>query len=387
MFREPLIVLGIADFEAYAFTPGQSPDTGNSNDVNAEIPSAIKDLKEEYRTALVHKVLLFDHVSAEVSRDSQADVIFIPPAKELKTTTIRTMMCDITSHFLAEMTTLAISIKALPSIASPTTSIASPTISQSGSNGVASSQWWHDEKPSLSRTNSQPGEAGRSASPAINNLHRMSMPVFPTTSPSLGDLGRDSPPVSPETGRDTPPPKTFEEMAGSDRGSGSPGSRPASTNPSREHSRDRVSVHGFGPGSVNERNRNKGRARVGLVIGSLYLQTGRWHDALRELSEGAAKARSFSDHLWHAKALENITVCMILLLWSGVDFKVRLLHAQHCYNWLISSKAHMRLRFHRSVFQIWNGQSTPSPFITTSRTTLPPQIVTVVRSVLLLVKN
>jgi hypothetical protein len=317
MFREPLIVLGITDYEECEFAPGESSEAESNHDSKFEIDSSIQDLKEDYRRALVHKVLLFDRKGPTALHQFHQDVISIPPAKELKTTTVKTIMCDITSQFLAEMTTLAISIKALPSIASPSTS-------QTGSNGIASSQWSRDDKPGLSRTTSHTGEQSRSSSPAVNSLHRMSLPVFPSSSPGPGDLPNGSPPVSPETGRNTPPPKTFEEMAGGDYGTtGSPGSRPASTNISREHSRDRVSVHGFGPGSINERNRNKGKVRVGLVIASLYLQTGRWHDALRELADGAAKARAFSDHLWHAKALENITVCMILLAWSGVEFKVR----------------------------------------------------------------
>jgi hypothetical protein len=312
MFREPLIVLGIADSKEFDFGPPEPPEDAGTNESKNEIRTAIHDLKEEFSRTLVQKILLFDVVGPSSQRQFHQDVIFVPPAKELKTTTLRTMMCDITSHFLAEMTTLAISIKALPSIASPSTT-------QSGSNGIASSQWYGDDSPSLSRTNSQNAGTSRSSSPAINNLNRMSMPVFSTPSPGLDDHVIGSAPASSESGRNTPPPKTFEEMASADlSGNGFPGSKSVS----REHSRDRVSVHGFGPGSMNERNRNKGKARVGLVIGSLYLQTGRWHDALRELAEGAAKARSFSDHLWHAKALENIAICMILLAWVGADFKV-----------------------------------------------------------------
>jgi hypothetical protein len=322
MFREPLIVLGIADSREFDFGPAEPPNDADTNESRIEIVTAIHDIKEEYSRTLVQKILLFDAVASSSQLQLHQDIIFVPPAKELKTTTLRTMMCDITSRFLAEMTTLAISIKALPSIASPSTN-------QPGSNGIASSQWYEDDSPTLSRTLSQNAETSRSSSPAINNLHRQSMPVFPSSSPSLDDHVTGSPPISPETGRNTPPPKTFEDMASGELGAaGFPGSRPVSATVSREHSRDRVSVHGFGPGSINERNRNKGKARVGLVIGSLYLQSGRWHDALRELAEGAAKARSFSDHLWHAKALENIAICMILLAWAGADFKVLIFHGR-----------------------------------------------------------
>jgi hypothetical protein len=49
---------------------------------------------------------------------------------------------------------------------------------------------------------------------------------------------------------------------------------------------------------------------------------GQWHDAIRELTEGATRARAFSDHLWHGKALENIMICLLLYAWSGMDFQV-----------------------------------------------------------------
>ena len=50
---------------------------------------------------------------------------------------------------------------------------------------------------------------------------------------------------------------------------------------------------------------------------------GQWHEALKELTEAATQARTFSDHLWHAKALENIMVCLLLFAWAGMDFQVR----------------------------------------------------------------
>lgn len=149
----------------------------------------------------------------------------------------------------------------------------------------------------------------------------MSLPVLPSSTPNIDNPTNGPRPTSPESGRSTPPTRTFEESTSGEK---------------REHSRDRVSVHGFGPGSVNERNRNKGKARVDLVIGSLYLQTGRWNDALRELAEGAKKSSLFSDHLWHAKALENVMICMILLAWSRTDFKVSPSLLRHMLNTLIA---------------------------------------------------
>jgi trafficking protein particle complex subunit 9 len=91
---------------------------------------------------------------------------------------------------------------------------------------------------------------------------------------------------------------------------------------SREAGRDRVSVHGFGSGGIDERNRKRGKGRVGIVVGSLYLQAGRWQDALRELQENTSKARDVGDHIWHAKGLECMLTTLVLLAWTGTEFQV-----------------------------------------------------------------
>jgi hypothetical protein len=98
------------------------------------------------------------------------------------------------------------------------------------------------------------------------------------------------------------------------------------TTSTKDTASDRVSIHGFGSGGVGERARNKGRGRVSIVVGTLYMCAGQWNDAVRELIEGATRARAFSDHLWHAKALENIMVCLLLFAWSGMDFQVSIIN-------------------------------------------------------------
>lgn len=58
------------------------------------------------------------------------------------------------------------------------------------------------------------------------------------------------------------------------------------------------------------------------MLGSMYLQAGRWSDALRELSEGAQVARSLNDHIWHGKALELILMNLFLLGWLKLEFQI-----------------------------------------------------------------
>ncbi|QDS76722.1 hypothetical protein FKW77_001068 [Venturia effusa] len=303
LFREPLVILGIADStESKRGTDGDSEPSLEASESITELSEALRSIRENYPRTLVQKILLFDSQGAPGQSSSHEDLVFVPPASKMKTTTLKTILCDVTSLLLAEMTTLAISIKALPSIPSPSANVAA--------NGLSNSHRYDEDSSILGRVNS--GERARSASPATSQHNRMSLPVLPSSTPNIDLSSNGARTMSPDDGRSTPPLRAL--------GEGKPGER-------REQSRDRVSVHGFGPGSVNERNRNKGKARVDLVVGSLYLQSGRWIDALQELSEGARNASLFGDHLWHAKALENIMICMLLLAWSHTDFKI----PQICY--------------------------------------------------------
>ncbi|PNS13885.1 hypothetical protein CAC42_1376 [Sphaceloma murrayae] len=71
-----------------------------------------------------------------------------------------------------------------------------------------------------------------------------------------------------------------------------------------------------------EKEKKIGQARVGIVMGSLYLMAGRWSDAWRELVEATAKCRSNNDYIWLASGLERVLVCMLLLGAEGFDFQI-----------------------------------------------------------------
>jgi len=188
----------------------------------------------------------------------------------------------------------------------------------------------------LVRSNSQPSTTSRSESPGMATFsghHRSSVHGrLPSSRSNTPTLAEDSRPDSPAEVSQSPSVRTFDDVASPDSSS-SYGTtadskpRPAVRDGSRASSRDRISFHGSS--SINERIRNKGKGRVGIVIGSIYMQAGRWHDALRELVENTTRARAFSDHIWHAKGLENIMICLILFAWVGIDFKVSFAALRH----------------------------------------------------------
>ncbi|KAH7073978.1 TRAPP II complex [Paraphoma chrysanthemicola] len=325
-FREPLLIIGIGDASEYAWpnSPGQTRGVADDEQGHPpeadQIHAAIREMREQYSRAYLHSLMMFDAATPASYERLPPETILVPAMSQLKTTTMKTIMCDLTATLLAEMTTLARSIQALPTVASPA--------SQNGATGSTPSWATSDiASTSFSRRNSQTPSSSRPESPqpgAQKDFHRMSLPVLPSASgnPPASENPREASPSA--QGRNTPP-TTFDEISGVNAANMLHQTNSNSTKSStatRDVASNRVSTHGFGSGGVGERARNKGRGRISVVVGTLYMFAGQWPEAIRELTEGASKARALSDHLWHAKALEHIMVCLLLFAWSGLDFQI-----------------------------------------------------------------
>jgi hypothetical protein len=342
LYREPLVVIAIADGAELDKTPyrghvrrslnGNGPPKPEYN--VRELEQDLEDVRDRYPKALVHRLLLFDYRPPGSVGALPDGLVAVPPLSECKRTTMKTIMCDISSLLLAEMTTLAKSLQALHTVESPNYSQLNRQF-----DGTA----WQTAHTELSRRSSQygtPNQKRRSGSPAgkADRSHvRMSMPVqLRQPESNSSSPGR---PSTPSNGVNPDLPTTFDQIVGPNNDTKMaphlPLSRLVSTDSSRDRSRDRVSVQGFGSGS-SERSRNIGKGRIGIVIGSLYLQAGRWLDATRELTEAASVAKHNLDHLWHAKALDYILVSMLMQAWTGLDFQI----PQICY---ITEKASQSL--------------------------------------------
>ncbi|KAI1214836.1 Trs120-domain-containing protein, partial [Annulohypoxylon truncatum] len=334
LFREPLALIAIADgkeLENVAFSKRQSANGYAPTMAERNIRSLyqeLENLRDAYPKILAHEVLIFDYAPHTDNTIPMPEGIkTIPSVEKSKRTTIKAIMCDISSLLLAEMTTLAKSYEGKTTIDSP-----GQTPARSGLNG--NSSWTSDDANPAARRNSQHSipsitRSASSSGAGDRNQARMSMPVpfksLPFGSNSSTPSARPTTPVH-RSGLSNPP-TTFDDIASvngsvSDATSPDPKSRPDSAGGMKPTNQDKVSVQGFGPGGLNERFRNKGRGRAIILVGSLYLQAGRWTDALKELAEGATVAKSINDHLWHGKALELITICLLLLGWIGVQFQV-----------------------------------------------------------------
>lgn len=320
IYREPLIVVGLADGAGYelqhAQRGGQAQESQTGSKLRGQpreelgfesLSRGLDDLIQKHPKALVHQVLVFDYERFSLPKG----VYPVPSPAKSRTTTVKTVMCDMTSRLLGEMAPYAKSLQGLPSLDSPRVS------SESSFNVVASALPLH--MGHLSRASSDVNS--RSSSPAgerSESTHRMSIPARVTSEMKSRSSISDSRATSP-SGRITPPPTT----------NGLPGVS-ATTSPPRElgieraraESRERISTSGFGAGSLGERERNKGKGRVGIVIGAMYLLAGRWPDAVKELVQSATTARASSDYLWHAKALDYILICLLMFAWAEMDFRV-----------------------------------------------------------------
>ncbi|KAI9741968.1 MAG: hypothetical protein M1834_000357 [Cirrosporium novae-zelandiae] len=334
LFRDPLAIIGIADAQeigAYDHTdqiPDGYEEDENSSPFSAQVRQLsfqVEDLQSQFPKALLHHILLFDHDLAGENITAPEGVILVPSVESCTTTTMKTVMCDLTSLLLIEMTVFANDIQLLPTLESP-----KDYSNKGGANGHVSR---YRSASSLSRRNSHAtlGDQQNPPDPEYVDIerirHRMSMPVhLPSVSNNLSRSSSRT--ISPPSGRQTPP-ITFNEIA--EGLSGAPleniVTRSSAGAASRSGSRDRMSVQVLGSGNTNEKTKTKGKGRIGVVMGALYLLAGRWPDAVKELVDSAVVAKASHDYLWHAKALESILVCLLMLGWAGIDFHI----PQVCY--------------------------------------------------------
>ncbi|KAL8830537.1 MAG: hypothetical protein Q9170_005689 [Blastenia crenularia] len=316
IYRQPFVVVAVADGkepQPSLGIYGQNPKEANNNESENTLSKDSIDSLLQYRDqlasdfsmALVHQVLVFDcDVANQRLPDGIASVL--SPAKS-KTTTIKTVMCDLTSQLLAEMTSLARSLQELASIESP------KAPRQSIQRPLA--RYFDTSRPASADPNLQTNDAQRSD-------HRMSMPAHLLTNLGSRSSTPEGRPASPSSGAQTAP----INVNGTTSSPSSPPSRP--TDVPRPMSRDRASLQGFGSNSLSERERAKQRGRISIVMGSLYMLAGRWPDAVKEISDGAAVAKANNDHMWHGKGLDYLLVVCLLYAWADFDFRIPpLLHA------------------------------------------------------------
>nr|OQO27538.1 hypothetical protein B0A51_06128 [Rachicladosporium sp. CCFEE 5018] len=271
--RETLLVLGIAS---------ASP----SNAIDEKHLSATAEHLREKHSRAVHRQVLLLHDSDDVENSSRSDIVVRRPLEE-GSTSLQDAMNRVTVRFLRELTTYAQAMQASPSI--PTPGQASRTLQRMS--------WLRD-------ADGRPGSGSGFGTP-------------------LGSpTGEDVPSRSTSRSRASPT-TSFDQIAGANT---APSALARSDSSSKKHNRtasqDRIAINGFGSGMSQEKIKKRGKARVGIVSGTIHMLAGLWSEALTLLVEHTTQVRSLHDPLWHAKGLENIIVCLMLHAWQAVDFQL-----------------------------------------------------------------
>ena len=306
IYREPLVVVGIADgndlssdvvpHEERNGVDAQKENKTSRVEKLKSLVRILEDLIDHYPRALVHQILVFDYDEGSLPER----IYSVPSAAKSRTTTIKTIMCDLTARLLAEMSTYAKSIQALPSLESP-------RIMANGTSGgtIPALPPHMVELPKMANSRSQSpiGDLARSE-------QRISVPANLTFGGKATAPAVTSRPTSPYEKANTPSTSLNDVTASK------------TTDHERASSRGRYSATVSGAGSIGERERNRARGRIGVVIGALFLLAGRWPDAVKELVSSATMARNTSDYLWHAKAMDYVLVCLLMFAWAGMDFRV-----------------------------------------------------------------
>lgn len=308
--RQAQVVLYLADGSDLACTnlqpellrekglDGNSKTSQNQSDSASKVNVLADEVlgsRSEYRRAILHQLLVFDSSFAGDSSSISTDVLFVPTPAKSRSTTIKTVMCDVTARLLHSMNDLAHEIQDLSTIESP-------------SSATASIYMATDVAARVHARMSMPGQSTQGSSDIAGSRHAT---VTDSVGRSTTPAGARS--VSRHSVASPHRSDRFSEVT--------------SVVGSRDVSRDRSSINSPSITTPTERKKNRSIARSRIVVGALYLQAGLWPDAVKDLSEGTALARSNNDYIWHAKGLEYIIACLLMFGWAGMYFQVTTVRA------------------------------------------------------------
>ena len=113
IYREPLVIIAIADGTELP----QSSDEKQKHPTPEGLDQLLEELdgvKERNPRALVNQLLVFDYDGLEKLTNGPDNVLWIPSPQASKATTMKTVLCDITSVLLSELDEFAKTIQSIP---------------------------------------------------------------------------------------------------------------------------------------------------------------------------------------------------------------------------------------------------------------------------------
>ena len=315
LFREPVMILGLVDGNEYndSGIPSQTADQGegdaaaNEGVLSDRLENMLMDIREQNPKALVHQIIVIDHTGHESSAnptEQKKDILFISQGDREQH---RAFLRNLTSTLLAELASYAKSIQALQIVPSPTIS---KTTMEASVNIKGAAPFSSSKAHNYSISSGLNSHADTSLS-AINASQSRTEP-------------NDFQPNLSLNGEQRIPATTFDGMTGLSSQDQSFAGSPAEMRKDAPSTiaPEKISVQGFGSGSLSEQTRNIAQARISILHGQLYLVSGHWTSALHETLQGVLRCKSLNDHLWHARGLENIFLCLLLQTWAGHKLEV-----------------------------------------------------------------
>lgn len=293
LLPEALLLIGIADSKEYEgltgtyYGPDSDDETGQDPQVVRDIESvheAMNGVQGSFQHVLCHALLLFDCSPSIALQPLPEHTFLVPPIENSKTTTVKTVLCDLTAAFLSDLSLLGRAILARHPLDVP----------RSGRNRSHR----HSDPPSAAYAATLSSTTRR---PILNSA----------STASAADLQRN---------RHQLPPGSLERA----HTPLSIARRSEPSYPSTDTSQRTLTILETMPFSEVDPKRRPGR--ISVVIGTLFLAAGRWHDALAHLAKGAVHARAAEYHLFHGKALEHLLICILLLALFEQKFEVSYRH-------------------------------------------------------------
>lgn len=279
LFREPLLVVGVVD------GLGEGAASGLE-----ELGEASRYLREKHQRVVHRQLLVIDKNEESGSAATAEDVVHVAEGGLTDAALLKDAVLAISARFLVELSTYTRALQASPGIQTP-------------------------------------GQTARSLQRSISTRELEKLPPSgrstPTAASDAGSPVDGSGVRTPPYGRSSPA-TSFDQIASNAQNALSRSESRASNrvrHGGRASSQDRVSIQGFGSMS-QEKLKNRGKARVGIVTGYLHMMAGQWGEALKILVDGTHRARTLNDFLWHAKGMEGVVVCLLLHAWAGIEFQI-----------------------------------------------------------------
>ncbi|KAK4580339.1 hypothetical protein LTR86_000542 [Recurvomyces mirabilis] len=293
LFRETLLVLGIAD--------GLSKEQEGQE---KELGQAVEHLREHHPRVIHRHVLVLPTAEGSVATAIENVTRVAKAGDEEGGLALKDAMGDVAARFLTNFSIYAKATQASPTIATP------------GQTARASQR-----TESIRSNDSRPLSGSGSATPTATEPTEISSPI------GSDDASASGRPPPRNIGSPPRPPTSFDMIRGANSSISALARSDSRTGKQggTADSQERVATPTMSANKV----RDLKKAKVGIVLGQIYMMAGQWAEALRILSENTTTVRKLSDNAWHAKGLEAMMVCMLLMAHFGLEFVIPALCFPH----------------------------------------------------------